>query len=372
MDVHVAEQNGLALGTPDLRAVGPLTFGPDGVLFVADNVSASIYAIAVEDTPAGDGDGAGPIEIDHLDTRLAALLGCGREDVAIRDLAIHPVSGAAYLSVMRGQGSDAIPVLVRAGQDGTLAEVSLTDVAFARTPIENAPSEDDARVVLRLAEGHEPADEIEVSGVKLRIARDPLRAVTVTDLAYAGSTLLVAGASNEEFTSCLRRIPFPFGEAPRSNSLEIFHVSHGKYETEAPVRTLVPYGAGGNVLASYTCTPVVHFSLADAEPGAHVMGRTVAELGAMNVPLDMVAYRRDGQDYVLVANNRHPLFKLACADIDGQVGLSDQSSGVGVPRQDVLLEGVVRMAVRGRDEIVMLQRDGDGNQHLRSYATDRL
>jgi hypothetical protein len=367
MDVQVADGNGLALGTPDLRSVGPLAFGPDGILFVADNVSASIFAIAVEDA----GDGAGPIEIDHLDTRLAALLGCARDDVVIRDLAIHPVSGAAYLSVMRGHGSDAVPLLVRAGQDGSLTEVPLADVAFGRTSIEDAPAEDDARVVLRLAEDGEPADEIEVRGIKLRVARDPMRSVTVTDLAYAGGTLLVAGASNEEFTSCLRRIPFPFGEALRSNSLEIFHVSHGKYETEAPVRNLVPYGGAGDVLASYTCTPVVHFSLAEAAPGAHVKGRTVAELGAMNTPLDMVSYRRDGQEYLLVANSRHPLFKLACADIDGQVGLTDQS-GVGVPRQAVLLEGVVRMAVRGQDEVVMLQRDGDGNQHLRSYASDRL
>jgi hypothetical protein len=196
--------------------------------------------------------------------------------------------------------------------------------------------------------------------------------VTVTALAYAGGTLLVAGASNEEFVSCLRRIPFPFGQAAQSNSLEIYHVSHGRYETEAPVRTLVPYGGAGDVLASYTCTPVVHFSLADAEAGAHVMGRTVAELGSGNTPLDMVSYRRDGQDYLLVANNRHPLFKLACADIDGRAGLTDQQSGVGVPRQDVPLNGVVRMAARGTDEVVMLQREGDSDLHLRSYATDRL
>jgi hypothetical protein len=38
----------------------------------------------------------------------------------------------------------------------------------------------------------------------------------------------------------------------------------------------------------------------------------------------------------------------------------------------VPLEGVIRMAARGQDEVVMLQRDPDGNQHLRSYATDRL
>jgi len=368
MDVQVAERHGLTPGTPDLRAVGPLAFGPVGILFVADNVSACIFAIALED----DGDCDGPIDVDHLDTRLAALLGCAKDDVVIRDLAIHPVSGAAYLSVMRGHGADAVPLLIRAGQYRSVTEVPLTDVAFGRAPIEDAPGEDDARVVLRLAEGGEPAEEMEVRGTKLRIARDPMRAVTVTDLAYADGTLLVAGASNEEFTSCLRRIPFPFGESLRSNSLEIFHVSHGRYETEAPVRNLVLYGGAGDVLASYTCTPVVHFSLAEAEPGAQVKGRTVAELGAMNTPLDMVSYRRDGHEFLLVANNRHPLFKLACADIDGQVGLTDQASGVGVPRQVVPLDGVLRMAVRRRDEVVMLQRDADGSQHLRSHATDGL
>ena len=369
MDVKVAESNGLVSGTPDLRSVGPLAFGPDGVLFVADNASASIFAIAVDDDPGGGGDG--PIEIDHLDTRLAALLGCARDDIFIRDLAIHPVSGAAYLSVMRGQGNGAVPLLVRAGHDGSLAEVSLNGVPFARTPIENAPAEDDARVAIRLAERGEPAEEIEVRGTTFRIVRDPMRTVTVTDLAYADDTLLVAGASNEEFVSCLRRTPFPFGGAASSNSLEIYHVSHGKYETEAPVRTLVAYGGAGDVLAGYTCTPVVHFSLAEAEPGAHVMGRTVAELGWGNTPLDMASYRRDGQEYLLVANARHPLFKLACADIDGQAGLTDQQSGVGVPRQDVPLDGVVRMAARGAD-VVMVQRDGEGHLHLHSHATDQL
>jgi hypothetical protein len=85
----------------------------------------------------------------------------------------------------------------------------------------------------------------------------------------------------------------------------------------------------------------------------------------------MVAYRQDGQEYLLVANSRHPLFKVACADIDRQVGLTDQSTA-GVPRQAVPLEGVARMDVRGEDEVVMLQRDADGHQHLRSYASDRL
>ena len=58
----------------------------------------------------------------------------------------------------------------------------------------------------------------------------------------------------------LRRIPFPFPERADSvtgNNLEIFHVSHGKWETAAPIRAFVPYQDGRSILASYTCTPVV-------------------------------------------------------------------------------------------------------------------
>ena len=35
-----------------------------------------------------------------------------------------------------------------------------------------------------------------------------------------------------------------------TTSLEIFHVSHGKYETASPIRTFVPYGDGRAILAA--------------------------------------------------------------------------------------------------------------------------
>ena len=74
-------------------------------------------------------------------------------------------------------------------------------------------------------------------------------------MAYVDGALLVAGLSNEEFSSKLRRIPFPFAGEVTGNNLEIFHVSHGKWETAAPIRTFVPYDGGASILASYTCTP---------------------------------------------------------------------------------------------------------------------
>ena len=42
------EHLGLAAGSPDIKSVGPLAFGPEGVLFVGDNVGAAIFAIDVE------------------------------------------------------------------------------------------------------------------------------------------------------------------------------------------------------------------------------------------------------------------------------------------------------------------------------------
>ena len=155
----------------------------------------------------------------------------------------------------------------------------------------DAPADDDERLDITLPLGDE-GEEREVRGRKFRILRRPIRTSTVTDMAYVDGSLLVAGLSNEEFSSKLRRIPFPFTDDATGTSLEIFHVSHGKWETAAPIRTFVPYDGGRGILASYTCTPVVHFPLADLIPGVKIVGRTVADLGAMNQPLDMISFVR--------------------------------------------------------------------------------
>ena len=363
---------GLEVGTPEIESVGPIAFGPDGILFVADNASASIFALGFG--PAGPRPDSLAYDIEDLDDRLASRLGCSREDVSIRDIAVCPLTGEVYMSVMRGNGSAAIPVIARVGDDGVVVDVPLEGVPFARTAIEDAPDLGDERIDVQvLPDDSAAGEQIETgSGVTLRIAREGLRTVTVTDLDYVDGTLLVAGASNEEFSSTLRRIPFPFNGAAQSNSLEIFHVSHGKYETASPIRTFVPYDGDGSILASYTCTPIVHFSLDEMEPATHVMGSTVAELGSMNSPTDMVAYRRDGEEYLLVATARLPLVRIACADIDGQEALTEPDEPVGVPREELDHAGVVRMTNLDDGSVVMLRQDGDGAVSLRSYECAAL
>jgi hypothetical protein len=361
---------GLEVGSPDVKSVGPIAFGPDGVLFVADNATATIFAIDVGDDEIASG--SRPVDVDRLDARLAAYLGCNRADVRIRDLAVHPSSQTVYLSVMRGRGDEAIPLLIKVAADGSLAEVALHDVPFAEAEVGDAPAEDDARLDGRIVDGSEEGEDFEAQGIRLRIARQKLRTSTVTDMAWIDGMLLVAGASNEEFSSSLRRIPFPFNGDMTTNSLEIFHVSHGKYETASPIRTFVPYDGNTSVLASYTCTPVVHFSLTDLEAGTPAKGRTVAELGSMNQPLDMVSYVRDGEEFLLVSNTRHPLIKIPCRAIAGQEGLTEPREPVGVPREALPHEGATLMANLNGSHVLMLQRDGFGDLHLRSHSTASL
>jgi hypothetical protein len=333
-------------------------------------IATKVFAVEVAD-PGPDG-GSEPFDLEDVDARAGAFLGCEPGDVVIRDMAVHPLSHNVYLSVQRGHGDAAQPVLVRIGRlDGSVTDVPLDDVPVAEVAIGDAPGEDDDRLDTTLPLGEE-GEEFQVGERTIRILRQPIRTSTVTDMAYVSGVLLVAGLSNEEFSSRLRRIPFPFSDDVTGTSLEIFHVSHGKWETAAPIRTFVPYDGGTSILASYTCTPVVHFRLADLTGGAKAVGRTVAELGAVNQPLDMVSFIQDGQEYLLVANSAHGLVKIACRDIDGQPPLTEPKQPVGVPRETKDLHGFRRLANLNGSHVLGLQSDDAGRQHLRSVKTASL
>jgi hypothetical protein len=363
-------EDGLELGCAEVRSAGPITFGPAGILFLADNAAGTVHALDVADPgPAAVPE---PFDVENLDLRVASYLGCQPDDIAIRDMAVHPSSHNVYLSVQRGGGDDGQAVLVRVNRlDASVSDVPLDAVRMASVCIADAPSEDDERLDTTLPMGDE-GEEFQFGGRTIRLLRRPIRTSTVTDMAYVDGTLLVAGLSNEEFSSKLRRIPFPFNDEIADNSLEIFHVSHGKWETAAPIRAFVPYEGGRSILATYTCTPVVHFPLADMAPGTTAVGRTVAELGAVNQPLDMVSFVSHGEEHLLVANSAHGLIKIACRDIDSQEPLTEPKEPIGVPRETEDLQGIVRLATLDGAHVLALQLCDDGRRHLRSLKTASL
>ncbi len=361
---------GLRVGTPEIRSVGPIAFGPAGILFVADNASAKVFAIDVAD-PGGEA-GVGSFELENVDAHVGSFLGCDASDVLIQDMVVHPTSHNIYLSVQRGRGDTSQPVLVRIDpRDGAITEVPVEDVPFAEIAVPHAPADDDPRINITQSIDPEGEDLALPDGRTIHLSRRPLRTGTITDLAYVAGVLLVAGLSNEEFSSRLRRIPFPFDGESADAGLEIYHVSHGKWETEAPIRAFVPYDDGRSILAGYTCTPVVQIPLTQLTPGGRIVGRTVAELGFGNQPLDMVSFVRDGREHLLVANSSRGLVKLDYADIEAQEPLTEPTEPTGAPRTTEQLTGVIRLDNLGPDHVLALQTDGT-RRHLLSLKVDSL
>ena len=114
-------------GKVELESAGQLAFGPDGILFVADNLAGAIVALNTGDTQAVSS--AGKIDIASVHEKIAALLGTAADQIAINDLAVNPISKRAYLSVSRGRGPDATAVIVTVDGSGNVAEFGLDKVA---------------------------------------------------------------------------------------------------------------------------------------------------------------------------------------------------------------------------------------------------
>ncbi|HEY2556962.1 MAG TPA: hypothetical protein VGI08_07635 [Diaminobutyricibacter sp.] len=364
--------------TSTLLSAGPVLFAPDAssdgtaVLFVADVARATIFAFELPaETPAA---GTG-VAVEKLGTKIASLLGVEREDAVIRGMTVHPTSHAVYLSVARGRGPEAAPVLVRAGTDGELSVVELEDLPVTSFELDDAPAAEDERMDYWLDGNESTSQPREIHGVTLNIAMVPAQRSTITDLAWVGGSLFVAGLSNEEFSSRLRRVAYPFDGSATGTSVEIFHVDHGKYETQSPIRALTAFDGGSSILASYTCTPVVHFSLDELRGEGVVRGRTVAELGPMNQPFSLVTYDRDGEEFLLVSNTRHPLLKIPAAAVAGQgplaVPASEPDASLGVPRESLPHPGVTWMANLDRESVVVVQHHGDDTD-LRTFHADEL
>jgi hypothetical protein len=278
-------------GTPEVKSITALAFGPDGVLFVGDPAAAKVYAVATDDTkPAGKED----VKVEKITDQAASMLGLPADKIQIADMKVNPASGNIYLAVRRGVNATAPAVVLKVTRDGKLHEFPLKDVTF--------------------------------SAVELANANDKQRTESITSLGFANGKLIIAGLSNEEFASTLRTVPYPFEGPVATAGIKIFHGAHGKFETQAPVRTFTTYKIGNaeHVIAAYTCTPLVKFPVSDLQPGAKVTGTTLAELGNRNRPLDMIVYKKGGKDYVLMANNARGVMKVSTEQFDIKDGIVER------------------------------------------------
>jgi len=335
---HTAS-SGFITGTPEIKSISSLAFGPDGILFIGDSKSATVFAVNTKDTRKNK---AIPVEVKNIDKKIAAALGTDVANITITDMAVNPVSKKLYLSV---QNSDGTPVLLMV-EENKISSFPLKDVNYSSTVLNNSPAED----------------------AKDQRGR-PLRISTISDLGYADGKLMVSGLSNHEFSSSFKSIPFPFTDKQDEATLEIYHAAHGRYETAAPIRTFTTTEINGKkyLVASYTCTPLVLFPMDELKPGMHVKGRTVAEMGSGNTPIDMVSLNKGNEPFLVMANTARAVSKVDYKNIAAFEGnLTEPVKGTAGVSFTLMPEmtKVLQMDKLDDKQLILLQAKPNGDVDL--------
>ena len=314
-----------AADPPALKYAGALTFSPDGVLFVGDNVGSAVFAypIGKGTAPAGF---TPPLEVDSINARIAEALGVSANEITINGMAVHPVTQDVYLSVSRGFGQGLLPAVVRVGPDGAISNVDLAALHGTEYKITDSPGPDQ--------HFRDRAKDWVVPGSAKYDAKAqlPMRTLTIVDMKFHNGELFVSGISNEAFSSTLRRIPFPFTGRASESKIRMYHIAHTRYETRAPIRAMQFGTIDGQdtLIAAYTCSPLVLIPVADLKDGAKVTGRTIGDMGN-GQPLSMVMVKLYGQDTLFVTNAGHGPRMIPLGGLSHAVSYTPANSPKGYP-----------------------------------------
>lgn len=327
-----------------------LAFGPDHVLFVGDSKAGVVHAIPTQATPVQD-----PIHINApgIDRTIAEKLGVASSDLLINDMQVHPVSQEVYIALKKGHAPDA-PALIAIVNPADPQDIRFLDIAQSgksQVKIENVRTED------------------------FDFYRDfPSAKLNITDIDYHEGHIYVAGLTNGEFASTLRKIKYPFdGAQSQVGSIEMYHAVHNQQETRAPIRTMAFETVNGEsvLIGAYTCTPLVSIKTGEIREGNHIQAKTVAELGFGNTPIDLLIFDVQEMDgsfdrKLLLINKERSASLISLKDFekaDQGAGLNTFSLGPeGVAITPVPMAGVMQMSDQNPMMLAVLKRNIDSGE----------
>lgn len=259
-------------GGLQIKSLSALSFGPEGLLLVAEPATASVVAIQTGDV--GPAKAALEKTVPDIGATIADGLGAKKEDITIKDLAVNPASGRIYLAVQRRPDNAVMIVTVDAA--GKVAPLGLDNLPWVRVTLPGGTSS---------------------------------KVTNITDVAFDKDRIFATGTCNEEFASRIFTIPVPVknGSTASVFSAETYHVAHRKWETKAPIQSFIPYTSGDEtyVVGAFACTPVAKFRVDDIQSGAQVKGVSTVELGSGNRPVDLFSYTdKSGKEWLVVQTQR--------------------------------------------------------------------
>jgi len=332
-------------GDIQLKSLTSITFSKEGVLFLADPLGMKIYALDEKNITSELVD---QLEVTNVDEKIAALLGVSTKDIKIEDMAVNPTSRHVYFAVTR-RGTSLQPTIAKVDSKGNISAFSLTNVSYYETSLADIPAKS-------------PHQYFPLSSA-------------ITDMAFIDGELYVAGLSGDEFNSKLRRFQYPFTSKTQATQLEIFHPSHDRFETNAPIETFLPFPVNGkmHIVAGYGCAPLAKFPLTDVRSNDQLRGVTVAELGGGNRPLDMISFKDGNVDFMLIANSDRTLMQISSEDLDKQSGVVKGDTrvppyaSVGVKYLSIAEVGILQLDDFTDQNYLVVQRNmDDGTLNLRS------
>jgi hypothetical protein len=325
-----------------VRSVGAMTFADAGTLVIADWRAGELHALHLPPAAAAT---AKPFNLKNVSTPIARALRSQPDKLRFEDMAFRPGAELAYITVSVDRGAAVPePALVTVDAAGKVAVVDLAATRRTSAPINSPPAADK------------------------RLWRDmPEAALTVTDLVVHGGKLYVAGLSNASFASTLRVYEFPFTGAATATSVEMYHPVHNQIETRAPIRKMavVTLNSEPSLVAAFTCTPLVTIAIKDLKDGAHVTGKTIAELGWGSSPVDMVTFDA-GQGPMVLLTNSHRSADLmpvsAIAEASTRAGLATPIKWpseplLGLKATFIPMSGIAQLGNQNKDFLAALRRD---------------
>ncbi len=321
-----------------------LEFANENTLFIADSDGGQILAYKLPlAEPAKTSES---YNLEGAGTKIAKFLGVDSRLLSYHDIAIHPVSKEVYISLSIQENEKRTPIVIRANQAGNFIKVDLKSLPNIVKKLTDTATDD------------------------VKFWRDiPATTLNITDLDYVNGTLYVSSLSTGEFSSTLRKITYPFDNTSTTSSIEVYHTVHDQTETRAPIRAMTVLDLDGveTVVAAYTCTPLVTIPTSELTDSAHVKGKTIAELGYGNTPLDVIHFSASNQqqemeDYVLVFHKERSADLIRVADLinaNQKEGLStpEMWAQAGVATRPLPLAGVLQAADQDEQFIATLKRN---------------
>ncbi len=114
----------------------------------------------------------------------------------------------------------------------------------------------------------------------------------------------------------------------------------------------------------------------ELKAGKHVKGRTVAEFGAGNSPIDLLSFKKGDDSFLIMANSSRPVMRVKYKSIENYEGsltdpIRESYATAGVDFVSLPVVNVQQMDILDEANILVLQRKVNGDLDLYTTPSER-